>query len=90
MALLQDAAEAVAEPRGDSGMPDANSHPTSSGTPARAAAAEVAAASSAPAGATAGEGGGAPAAERLQKRVALPQHALLAAQLQVCPCASMA
>ena len=73
MALLQDAAEALAEPRGVLDMPNGDGYPTSSSTPVQAAVAEEAAA---------------PAAERLQKRVALPQHAMLATQLQVCPRAS--
>ena len=80
MALLQDAAEALAEPRGVLDMPNGDGYPTSSSTPVQAAVAEEAAALSV--------GGAAPAAERLQKRVALPQHAMLATQLQVCPRAS--
>ena len=71
-------------------MPDADGNPTSSSDPVRAAVADEAAAPSAPTGAAAGAGGAAPAAEAPQKRMALPQHALLATQLQVGPRASEA
>ena len=83
-------------------MPDADGNPSSSSAPAEAAGAEEAAAPSAPGqpgqpgqhghaptGAAAGMDG-APVADRPQKRVALPQHDLLATQLQVRPCASEA
>ena len=78
-------------------MPDADGNPSSSSAPAQAAGAEGEAAPSAPGqlgqpgqpghaptGTAAGMDGAAPVTQRPQKRVALPQHALLAAQLQVC------
>ena len=93
MALLQDAANALVEPGGEVDMPDADGKPGSSSAPG----AEEAGAPSAPGqpdhaptGAAAGMDGAAPVTQRPQKRMALPQHALLATQLQVRPRASKA
>ena len=84
-------------------MPDADGNLTTNSALAQMAMTEEAAAPSAPGqpgqpgqpghvptGAAAGMDGVVPTAERPQKRVALPQHALLATQLQVCPRASKA
>lgn len=84
-------------------MPDADGNLTTNSAPAQMAMAEEAAASSAPGqpgqpghpdhvptGAAAAMDGAAPVTQRPQKRMALPQHALLATQVQVCPRASKA
>ena len=84
-------------------MPDADGDPSNSSAPAQAAGAEEAGAPSVPGqpgqpgqpghvptGTAAGMDGAAPVTQRPQKRMALPQHALLATQLQVCPRVSKA